>query len=42
MAFSANVRQMGQGRPFGNVLFRVEAAGGVDDVAGGLNVRLHF
>ena len=28
LGFSADVRQMGQGTPFGNVLFRVEAAGG--------------
>jgi uncharacterized protein (DUF2062 family)/SAM-dependent methyltransferase len=32
LGLSADVRQMGQGTPFGNVLFRVEAAGGVDDV----------
>jgi uncharacterized protein (DUF2062 family)/SAM-dependent methyltransferase len=32
LGLSADMRQMGQGTPFGNVLFRVEAAGGVDDV----------
>ena len=31
LGFSADVRQMGQGTPFGNVLFRIEVAGGVDD-----------